>query len=381
MSDRKSANFLSDPEEFYPLHLSDEGYCGVAVIFVMGQDKSGRNTRKGAPRERDNLVAFAEKLSLKPCLIMDATEQEINDTLNCIANPPKIKPPDIADDIWDSRLLPTHGAIFVAVSSHGNSSSFLTADGIEFSEKCIINYFNEDNCPLLRGKPKFLFFNSCRIVENVDEKCSSVSKQMAEFSRNEILREIEPDGAGGISSRISSTNSNFYIIHSCAKGTLSFRSSDTGSVLISALPEAYEMYGRGRNIYDFFIRLRGQMLRETNQKVRYTEGLENATQCIETNETLTRKLIFPSPCSSKESLEEIMESEQSYQTNEEKTVRGCASIDSVNTTETLQLQDERNSKIKKDLHPKIKCKKARPLRRRGQRTRRNIFSFFCIISG
>ena len=375
------------PDAPYPLRRGEDGFCGNALIFVM-HEFNNSNPRKGALKEVKNLKKFAQLLSLKPHVFVNAKKRKVLDTLDYVSNPPEERHPKISDDIWNARVLPSHDAIFVAVSSHGDSKSFLTADESHLRDADIECYLNEESCPLLSGKPKFLFFNKCR-TNNGDVYETyippSAGSQGMKVDSNECelgpgLRSDGTDDVDEVRTRVSSAH--FIRIYTCSDGTVSFRSQDSGSLVISALPEAYESYGRGQDIDMFFRRFRGQSLEEINRKVRMSPGLENATQCINTeNNTLTRPLVFPYASTEKESCEEMeveQNSERSAEEKDEDYVLSFAADDSQRTT----LSQEKKSKTPKSgfLHRKCKYKYSKKaqhtFRPGGPRNRRSFFSFF-----
>merc|ERR1719309_234696 len=50
----------------------------------------------------------------------------------------------------------------VAILSHGKDGIVYAADGMSIDMEYIYEYFNNENCPALQGKPKFFIVQSCR---------------------------------------------------------------------------------------------------------------------------------------------------------------------------------------------------------------------------
>ena len=303
------SNPLMSTSEFeasrYFMHLNSEGYCGNMLIFVFGDFTERKSltmpTRRGAFIEIQNLKKFAQLLSLKPRVFFNLSKQEMKDTLTCIANPPKDRPANVYEEIWNARIKPDHSTIFVAVVSHGNSDSFLTADGKLFRDTDIDSYLNEDNCLLMKGKPKTIFLNKCRIKGEVGHE---TRKSDSDTMRGD---EIIVNGFSAL---------NFLHIYSCSMGTPSLSNTETGSLVISALSKEYEKYGKGKEFRKFIQIFRSQMIEEVNTKVQ-NSPYANTTQCITTErDSLLKDIYFPQtvPMTASDCLEE-MEVEPSFDFN------------------------------------------------------------------
>ena len=274
----------------YPMFVNREGYVGNAIIFVMHKFRE-MSPREGAFCELDNLKKIAGLWSFKPCLFLDATENEITDTLKFITNPPEERPSEISENVWQARILDAHNAILVAVVSHGNVDCFLTADEKYFPDKQIYFYLNENNCRIMRGKPKIILFNKCRI----EDPCvaSSDLQDSGEHERYDVY----------FGDR-SSTNSNFLKIYSCARGTYSLRDTGSGSFFLSALPREYEAYGGGKELRKFLQIFRSRILKETNEKLENkTPAFSRYAQCPTLEDSLLAEIFFPQSCGGLEEME------------------------------------------------------------------------------
>ena len=283
----------------YPMHVNKEGYIGNAIIFVMHKFRE-KDPRQGAFCERDNLIKIAEMWRFKPCVFLDATANEIEETLGFIANPPEERPPQTSEETWLARILPEHQAILVAVVSHGNADYFLTADEVLFPDQDIEFYLNESCCLLLRGKPKIILFNKCRIEEIPEPPLPRRSLDSEENLKYDTYFDN------------CSTNSNFLKINSCFRGTFSFRDTTNGSLVLSALPNEYEKYGGGMELRKFLQIFSSHMIKEINAKVKNLPGLATRTQCMTVEDSLLGDIFLPrGPGPGCEALEE-MEVEQSH---------------------------------------------------------------------
>ena len=280
----------------YSMRPSKEGYIGNAIIFL--------NTKlSGTVHDENNLVETAKMLGFQHHVFRDLSMRQYHDALYFISNPPLEKTPSIPEDVWHARILPEHEAILVVVVSHGNKDCFLTADGRLFPDKHIDLYLNENKCTLMRGKPKIIFFNKCR-TEGGGEGVPTVPQHTDRILS--LNGSMEYDTYFGSD---SSTYSNFLHIYSSSKGTISLRHIDTGSFVISRLPDEYKKYGTSKEFRKFIQIFRARMISEINMKVKSSPGYLEVTQCVTTEcDTLLRDIYFPH-VSGSESLEE-MEVEQ-----------------------------------------------------------------------
>ena len=67
----------------------------------------------------------------------------------------------------DNRQLKKVDSMFVTIMSHGynrnvTETSVVSSDGLMLSTNWIIEQFNNDNCHVLRNKPKVFLFQACR---------------------------------------------------------------------------------------------------------------------------------------------------------------------------------------------------------------------------
>ena len=262
----------------YSMQPNTGGYIGNAIIIVT--QRFGNEVRHGALKDVENLQKFSRMLSLKPRVFFDLKASEINNVMDVITKPPLKRPPCLSDYIWESRIMPDHKTILVAVVSHGRADSFLTADRKLYSIRNLYSFLNEHDCSLMRGKPKIIFSNKCG-TKGGDAYGSPVY-------HSDVMR-IDENIFNG-----SSTSSNFLHISSCSMSTLSLSSTDTESSILSALPKEYEKYGRGKEFRKFFQIFRSRVINGVNMKVQYIPGYATATQCITTElDSLLRDIYFP----------------------------------------------------------------------------------------
>lgn len=116
----------------------------LLIINVEFTDSKLRN-RDGAQHDIDNLSGLYYKLGYNVKVLRDATRQSIITEF---------------DKIRLNRELANYGSFVMGLSTHGEGNSYLCADGTRLYLREIVDYFDSVHCPLLAGKPKFLFFDA-----------------------------------------------------------------------------------------------------------------------------------------------------------------------------------------------------------------------------
>ncbi len=65
-------------------------------------------------------------------------------------------------DRANDELLEKHDSLIVIIMSHGMQEVVYSSDGKEVNIRDLINIFNDNNSPKLKGKPKIFIFICCR---------------------------------------------------------------------------------------------------------------------------------------------------------------------------------------------------------------------------
>ena len=262
----------------YSMQPNKDGYIGNCIIIV--PQRFGNEVRHGAKKDIESLQKLSRMLSLQPRVFSDLKASDIHSMMGIITKPPDKRPPCLSEDIWKSRIMPDHKVILVVIVSHGKTDSFLTADLKLFPVRKLYSFLNEDNCSLMRGKPKIIFFGKC-------------GTKGGDVYETPLLDSDVMNGVENIFNS-SSTFSNFLHIYSCSMGTLSLSGTDTESFIISALTKEYEKYGEGKEFRKFIQIFRSQMIEEVNIKVQDSFRYANTTHCITTErDSLLGDIYFP----------------------------------------------------------------------------------------
>ena len=224
------------------------GTSGLAVIFAFEFFTKDSERREGTEREIENLEHFYDQINLRVHVLRNLDLEMMELALNVITCPDKYKRKykEIPAEIWNARLRQEDCISFIALTSHGNNTSFQLKDGKQMLDLELEKYFYENNCSILRGCPKLFLYNKCRNYPNVDN-----SFEIA-YELGSLTSAIVTDGLGRPSNRVTIPDLHMMSIYTCPEGVKSLRSISEGSLILSELPGAYERYGQGKCLVEFF---------------------------------------------------------------------------------------------------------------------------------
>ncbi|RWS24490.1 uncharacterized protein B4U80_13211, partial [Leptotrombidium deliense] len=151
-------NFYLPPASHIRMH-EDYNWCsyemknaspGVCLIININTVAINVDERKGSEVDVNNLQNLMKSFNYKVITHVDIPAKKIYEAIeDCLNNNTK--------DIDSFMLfLMSHG------EKSGNSVRIYGSDGLFADVDKIIDLFNEEKCPTLKWKPKFLFFNFCR---------------------------------------------------------------------------------------------------------------------------------------------------------------------------------------------------------------------------
>ena len=110
---------------------------------------------------------------------------------------------------------------------------------MQFYTEDLFKTFNNSNCPVLHGKPKFFIIQSCR-GDEIDEGIETGSEggsESSRFSRDASPFEVREDRSW------DPTWSDIIILYSCIPGHVSYRFEKRGSLLGQSIDYAFRKFG------------------------------------------------------------------------------------------------------------------------------------------
>ena len=121
-------------------------------------------------------------------------------------------------------------SFILILSSHGDEENVIFLDG-KLTRESIIQYFLNDYCPALIGKPKLFFFQNCRGNEGMMDDLTNLEGLMSDAQLNHLrTRETPP---------VSNHQSDIVRFYASTQGAKSFR-NDNGTFFLQCLIEILE---------------------------------------------------------------------------------------------------------------------------------------------
>lgn len=226
----KSQQFAGEQKDGFGLYKTRSAKRGVVLVFTFITFKNNTDTyRSGAHIDTINLKYLFSEIGMKVLSYDDLTRQEFENT---------IKQP-IAQ--LDTEV----ECVFVIVSSHGyentrmNDTDIRCSDGKLISCRQIIEFFNNNNCPRLNGKPKVFIFQTCR----GNSRSTSLNS-----TYEPVRRQLESDG----SVMPFRVYSDMLIANSTLPGYVSLRDVNDGSWYIQSLCEVFAARAHDCHVEDLF---------------------------------------------------------------------------------------------------------------------------------
>lgn len=213
----KSKTFSVETESSLPVYKTRSTKRGVLLAFSFIEFKYNSDKyRRGAEVDCKNLKYLFDEIGFpKVIFYNNLTKQEMENTL---AN------------LNEMLSLEEMECVFVVVSSHGyenrtvHDTDIRCSDGGLVSSRAIIEHFNNQLCPLLRGKPKVFIFQTCRGNDGEEN-----------LAPRSPASPPEPDG----SASPARLYSDILIANSTLPGFVSLRDPERGSWYIQALCEVF----------------------------------------------------------------------------------------------------------------------------------------------
>lgn len=132
-------------DRIYKMGSKPKGYA--LVIVNQNFDNGIYEFRDGAGKDQQNLIALFSGLGYTVDDHFNKSSHEMRHILRKFAD------------------LPAHASVdscIVAISSHGENSRIVGTDNEYIFMEDVLDMFNNEKCPKLKGKPKLFFIQACR---------------------------------------------------------------------------------------------------------------------------------------------------------------------------------------------------------------------------
>jgi len=148
----------------------------------------------------------------------------------------------------------------VVILSHGKDGVVYAADGQSINMEYIYEFFNNRNCPLLRGKPKFFIVQACR-GDRPDQGVDTSEPSTAPPSPEKTLSQSKKRRAEGLDAiactpdpsdiaRARPTWEDMIIAYSTIPGYASLRDHDKGTWFVQSLVEVFMNHAHDTELVD-----------------------------------------------------------------------------------------------------------------------------------
>ncbi|XP_076044408.1 caspase-2-like isoform X2 [Oratosquilla oratoria] len=204
-----------DNREVYKNSSMPRGLVFLANYKIF-RDTEEHPTRNGSEIDVKNLSLLFHEMGYKiPFQLHNLTRMDTHKKLEEFSELPELADVD---------------SCIVVIMSHGHDEkSFYTHDNQVVRNEEVIDYFNNRNCPNLKGKPKIFIFQHCRGKMH-DRGVASQVKGVANIRG----LPVETDGGnkGLTSNGREPTYTDMFFVYSTLEGYVSYRDPDHGSWLI-----------------------------------------------------------------------------------------------------------------------------------------------------
>jgi len=167
----------------------------------------------------------------------------------------------------------------VAILSHGKDGVIYAADGQSINMEYIYEFFNNRNCPSLRGKPKFFIVQACRgdwpdsgvdgdISQSQEETSSQNSSQGSQQSKKRRAEALDAVASVHESDicRARPTWEDMIIAYSTIPGYASLRDHEHGTWFVQSLVEVFMAHAHDTELVDLLRMTSERLSHFTNEQ-------------------------------------------------------------------------------------------------------------------
>lgn len=263
----------------YPMFRRPRGQA--LIINIESYDNDVQERRLGTDVDVENLVELLKGLefdvTLKRNLALTPFFREVT-------------------EFCCNKLHAEADMAIVVILSHGHDGVVYASDGQSINMEYIYEFFNNRNCPLLRGKPKFFIVQSCRGdrpdagVDGLDDMetagaQASPSKHLSKKRKNESVDAVSQANADGDVARARPTWEDMIIAYSTIPGYASLRDHDKGTWFVQSLVEVFMTHAHDTELVD--------LLRMTSERLSlFTNELGEKQTCNVEMRHLYKRIYF-----------------------------------------------------------------------------------------
>lgn len=159
----------------------------------------------------------------------------------------------------------------VAILSHGKDGVVYSADGQSINMEYIYEFFNNKNCPMLQGKPKFFIVQACRgdLPDTGVFQETEISYSVNPKKRRAAGTDTDALPSGPIVSDVSRarpTWEDMLIAYSTIPGYASIRDHENGTWFIQSLVEVFMNHAHDTELVDLLRMTSERLSQFTNEQ-------------------------------------------------------------------------------------------------------------------
>jgi hypothetical protein len=223
--------------------------------------------RIGNKQDVENLENLFMQLHFKVVKISNETDKETYKLLD------------------QERTHPDHASsnmLIVCLLSHGTDGHVFALNGAQIKIEKVISYFEGDNCPSLKGKPKLFFIQACQV-----RSPTAVSNSAGATDGNGDCDSVDGPAVPTVAEKLDTLvheKADILVARATTSGYVANRHEVYGSLYIRCLVYVFSHQAHKDHVLD--------MLTEVASIMTQFKTVNNDVQLPEKKDTFTKKLYF-----------------------------------------------------------------------------------------
>jgi len=238
----ESTHICSGSQDVMPAYKMTAYPRGLALIIEIEEFVNNvEKPRIGSHVDVENLSKLFQQLHFKAEHKKNLSRPQFLTCLREFANNPDHRKADM---------------MILAVLSHGRDGQIIASDGLVVETEDIYAKFNNSNCPLLQGKPKFFIVQACRgddtdvsFPENVEMFSDLEPRRAMKRTRGHDYDTVPIPSYGELNTA-RPTWEDMIIAYSTIPGFTSQRDHHSGTWFIQSLVETFMNHAHDRELID-----------------------------------------------------------------------------------------------------------------------------------
>ncbi|XP_019615401.1 PREDICTED: caspase-2-like [Branchiostoma belcheri] len=228
---------------------------GYALILSNTKFDNSPN-RKGGEADLSNMIALFEGLSFETYILPNMNARTMKRKISKFS---KRKDHEQMD------------CCVVVLMSHGHKGVISGTDNKPVNLEDIFKMFDNENCPLLKGKPKLFFIQACRggkvdkgVAAPEDEDDSATADLQALMEK--LLHQpaaSDEDEADETRPRVIPTRTDMLCCYPTQFGHKAFRGTKSGSWFIRIITEVFMEDAKDSSLYEMMTRVNNRVCKQT----------------------------------------------------------------------------------------------------------------------